>query len=129
MIESDRFIPLSAIDENDTVIGHLFIRYPNETDDSIVRFGYVIVNPALRGCGEGKEMLKLAIGYARNVLNESKITLGFFSNSNSTRYGYEAVGFRSAERKFNLYKEDDVYETLWYTEIRNRKIDFKKICK
>ncbi|MDO4474102.1 MAG: GNAT family protein [Eubacteriales bacterium] len=103
VIESDRFIPLSAIDENDTVIGHLFIRYPNEIDDSIVRFGYVIVNPALRGCGKGKEMLKLAIDYARNELNASMITLGVFSNNNSARYCYEAVGFRSVERK-ELYK-------------------------
>ena len=79
----------------DNVIGHLFIRYPNEIDISIVRFGYVIVNPAMRGCGKGKEMLKLAIDYTRNVLNASKITLGVFVNNDSARYCYESVGFRS----------------------------------
>lgn len=95
VITSDRFIPLTAVDEMDNVIGHLFIRYPNEIDNSIVRFGYVIVNPAMRGCGKGKEMLKLAIDYTRNVLNASKITLGVFVNNDSARYCYESVGFRS----------------------------------
>lgn len=93
VITSDRFIPLTAVDEMDNPIGHLFIRYPNETDNSIVRFGYVIVNPAMRGNGKGEEMLKLAIDYARNVLNASKITLGVFANNDSARYCYEAVGF------------------------------------
>ena len=103
VISSDRFIPLIAIDENDNVVGHLFIRYPNKTDDRIVRFGYVIINPALRGCGKGKEMLKLAIGYARNVLNASKITLGVFTNNDSARYCYEAVGFCSVGKN-EIYK-------------------------
>lgn len=59
VISSDRFIPLSAVDEMDNVVGHLFIRYPNETDNETVRFGYVIINPAIRGGGKGKEMLPL----------------------------------------------------------------------
>lgn len=95
VITSDWFIPLTAVDEMDNVEGHLFIRYPSETDRSTVRFGYVIINPALRGCGKGKEILQLAIDYARNVLNASKITLGVFTNNETARYCYEAVGFRS----------------------------------
>ena len=103
VISSDKFIPLTAIDEDDNVVGHLFIRYPNEADNSTVRFGYVIVNPAIRGCGKGKEMLQLAINYARDVLNACKITLGVFRNNDSARYCYEAVGFRSIE-KTEIYK-------------------------
>lgn len=95
VISNDKFIPLSAVDENDNVMGHLLVRYPDETDNSTVRFGYVIVNPAFRGCGKGKEMLQLAIDYARNVLHASRITLGVFANNDSARYCYEAVGFRS----------------------------------
>lgn len=66
VIASDRFIPLSAVDENDNVVGHLFIRYPNE-------------------------------------LNASKITLGVFTNNDSARHCYEAVGFRSIG-KTEIYK-------------------------
>lgn len=94
-ITSDRFIPLTAVDEMDNVIGHLFIRYPNEADRSTVRFGFVIVSPAKRGCGAGKEMLKLAIDYVRNTLKASKITLGVFANNDSAKYCYEATGFCS----------------------------------
>lgn len=103
VISSDSFIPLSAVDEMDNVVGHLFIRYPDETDNSTVRFGYVIVNPEIRGCGKGKEMLRLAVDYARDVLNASKITLGVFANNDSARYCYEAAGFRSIG-KIETYK-------------------------
>ena len=103
VISSDRFIPLSAVDEMDNVVGHLFIRYPNETDNSTVRFGYVIINPEIRGGGKGKEMLYLAIEYARNELNASKITLGVFANNDNARYCYEAVGFQPVG-KIEIYK-------------------------
>ena len=38
MIKGNRFIPLSAFDDSGNLAGHLFIRYPNESDDSIVGF-------------------------------------------------------------------------------------------
>lgn len=102
MIKNGRFIPLSAFDE-DKLIGHLYIRYPDEKDDSIVRFGFVIVDPELRGRVNGKKMLQLAIDYAKNVLCASKITLGVFANNDSARYCYESVGFRPAGRT-EIYK-------------------------
>ena len=37
-------IPLCAIDGH-TVLGHLFIRYPNKDDKTLVRFGFVILSP------------------------------------------------------------------------------------
>ena len=103
MIKSDRFIPLSAFDDAGNLVGHLFIRYPNENDDSSVRFGFVIVDSALRGCGNGKRMLQLAISYARNTLHASKITLGVFANNDSARYCYQSVGFRPVG-KTEMYK-------------------------
>ena len=94
MIKGNRFIPLSAFDDDGNLVGHLFIRYPDENDDSIVRFGFVIVDPILRGCGNGKKMLHLAINYAKNTLHASKITLGVFANNDSARYCYQSVGFQ-----------------------------------
>lgn len=95
VMKDDKFIPLSAFDDKGSLVGHLYIRYPNEEDERIVRFGFVIVDPALRGCGNGKKMLQLAIEYAKNVLCASKITLGVFANNDPARYCYESVGFRS----------------------------------
>ena len=93
VIGSKGFIPLSAVDETGTLVGHLRIRYPDEADKSTVRFGFVIVDPALRGHGVGKEMLRLAIDYARNALGATRITLGVFANNDRAKYCYAAVGF------------------------------------
>ena len=95
-LDSGCFFPMTAVDEEDRVIGHLFIRYPDETDRSTVRFDFVIVDPGIRGRGNGKEMLRLAIEYAANELKASRITLGVYANNPSARACYEAVGFRPA---------------------------------
>ena len=99
----NRFIPLSAFDDRGNLIGHLCIRYPDEANDSIVRFGFVIVDPDLRGQGNGKKMLQLAIDYAKDRLGASKITLGVFTNNDSARYCYESVGFHPVG-KTEIYK-------------------------
>ena len=90
-----RFIPLTAVDGDGRVMGHLLIRYPDEGDDTTVRFGFVILDPALRGRGLGKAMLGLAVRYARERLHASRITLGVFSRNVSARHCYEAAGFRA----------------------------------
>lgn len=50
-------------------------------------------------------MLKLAINYAKNILNTSKITLGVFTNNSSARHCYEVVGFYPIG-KIETYKMD-----------------------
>ncbi len=95
VMDSGRFFPMTAVDEGDRVTGHLFIRYPDAADRSTVRFGFVIVDPALRGRGFGKEMLRLAMEYAVSELKASRITLGVFANNPLARACYEAVGFRA----------------------------------
>ena len=54
-LETGRFIPLTAIDDNGEAVGHFILRYPRDDDDSSVRVGFVIIDPALRGKGYGKE--------------------------------------------------------------------------
>ncbi len=93
-IGSKRFFPLSAENEKGDVIGHFIIRYPLPDDDSSVRFGFVIVDPSLRGKGYGKELLRLGIEYVRKNLKASRIDLGVFENNERARHCYEAAGFR-----------------------------------
>ena len=97
-IEGGRFFALSAVDDEDHLLGHFILRYPKEDDDTSVRFGFVILDPALRGKGNGKEMLRLGIQYAKEVLNVSRIDLGVFANNDSARYCYEAAGFKEYDR-------------------------------
>lgn len=90
--KNEKFFPMTSYDESG-VVGHLIMRFI-DNDKKILRFGYVIVDNQKRGMGYGKEMLKLAILYAFNVLNAQKITLGVFANNLSAYYCYKAVGFQ-----------------------------------
>ena len=96
---SGRFFPLTLVDDNGDVSGHFIIRYPREDDDSSVRFGFVIVDPSLRGKGYGKKMLQLGIEYVREKQLASRIDLGVFENNEAAKHCYEAVGFREYSRR------------------------------
>lgn len=99
-IENGRFYPLTAIDASGDIVGHLIIRYPREED---VRFCFVIVNPTARGNGLGKELIRLAIEYAKEHLNAARIELAVFENNESARRCYEAVGFtESAKSEYKM---------------------------
>ena len=101
-IETGRFFPLTAENDNGKVIGHFIIRYPRD-DDSTVRFGFVILDPALREKGYGKEMLRLGIAYVREHFSASRIDLGVFDNNAGARHCYEAVGFKEyADRECEM---------------------------
>ena len=93
-IETGRFYPLTAVDDNGKAIGHFIIRYPKHDDGSSVRFGFVIVDPTHRGKGYGKEMLRLGTEYVKNHLSASRIDLGVFENNEGARHCYEAAGFK-----------------------------------
>ncbi|MCR4652681.1 MAG: GNAT family N-acetyltransferase [Eubacterium sp.] len=102
-LETGRFYPMTAVDDTGEVSGHFIIRYPREDDDSSVRFGFIIVNPDIRGKGYGKEMLRLGIEYVKKNLGATRIDLGVFDNNESARHCYEAVGFTEyARRKCEL---------------------------
>lgn len=94
-LESGRFHPLVTLDDQERLVGHLIIRYPHEDNDRSVRFGFVLVNPAFRGKGYGKEMLRLAIAYARDHLSARRVELGVFDNNAPAKHCYESVGFRA----------------------------------
>ena len=98
-LETGRFIPLTAVNDEGAAAGHFIIRYPVDDDDSSVRFGFVIIDPVLRGKGYGKELLRLGIAYVKEHLNAARIDLGVFENNESARRCYEAAGFtKYAER-------------------------------
>ena len=88
---SNNMYPLTAVVDN-LIIGHILLRYPSE-DKTVIRFGFVIVDDSKRGKGYGKQMLRLAIDYAKRELGAQKITLGVFDNNPSAIHCYESVGF------------------------------------
>lgn len=102
-LATGHFYPLTAIDKNENVVGHFIIRFPDPEDLTIVRFGFVIVAPEIRGKGYGQEMLRLGIQYAKNELKAKRVCLGVFENNESARKCYEAVGFtKCSEEKYEM---------------------------
>ena len=93
-LKTGRFIPLTAVDDEDKVVGHFIIRYPDPNNDSSVRFGFVIVDPDIRGKGCGREMLRLGISYVKENLAATRIDLGVFENNPKAKRCYESVGFK-----------------------------------
>lgn len=99
---SGTFFPLTAIDENGNVLGHLILRYTDEKKAE-VRFGFVIVDRSARNRGVGRNMLELAKSYATDVLHAEKLSLGVFENNLSARKCYTAAGFCEPGESSEVY--------------------------
>ena len=84
------FFPMTAVEED--IVGHLILRYTDEKHET-VRFGFVIVDNAVRGSGRGRKMLELAKEYAVKVLNARKLILGVFDVNTAALSCYKSVGF------------------------------------
>lgn len=97
--------------DNNKIIGHLILRTPF-SDKYIVRFGFIIVNPALRGKGYGKVLLDKAIDFAKNELHAKEINLGVFDVNKSAYFCYKSVGFLEKEFKENSFCYNGDYWNL-----------------
>lgn len=92
--EAGILYPFTAFDE-DGICGHLIMRFLGEDR---IRFGFIIVAPDRRGKGYGREMLRLALKYAFDILGAKDVSLGVFDNNPKARCCYESVGFTAAEK-------------------------------
>ena len=90
--EPDNFYPMTAFDDSG-IVGHLIMRF-TDAENSALRFGFVIVDDSKRGMGYGKQMLRLALRYAFDILKVQKVTLGVLENNPGAYYCYKAAGFR-----------------------------------
>lgn len=105
--DEDNFFPFTAFDESG-LVGHLTMRFTDEAK-KVVRFGYVIVDNEKRGKGIGKELMKLSIQYAFEILKVDKITLGVFSNNENAEKCYLSCGFNLT----GSYTEVKINEENW----------------
>lgn len=94
--EEDNFYPWIAIDEDNNVVGHFIMRYTNG-DNRQLRFGWVIVDDAVRGRGYGKQMLRLGLKYAFDIFAADRVTIGVFENNDPAHFCYKKTGFVDVE--------------------------------
>lgn len=88
----DSMIAFCAMDETG-IIGFFTMRNPKPTLDEL-RIGFVIVDPEKRGRGYGREMLKLALQYAKEIYKAKVVSLAVFDNNPNAHRCYLSAGFR-----------------------------------
>ena len=88
---ADALMPFTAFDENG-IVGFFTLRTPGKSSDEL-RMGFVIVDPAQRGHGKGKEMLLLGLRYAFEIYGAKKVSLGVFENNEPAYRCYKSAGF------------------------------------
>lgn len=102
------FFPYTMTDDG-VPVGHLIMRYPYE-NKSIVRMGFIIVDPKRRGQGLGRRMIALAKEEASAKFGAVTATLGVFANNEPAHRCYLAAGFKEIpadkEEYFHIFGED-----------------------
>lgn len=94
--EPDNFYPWVAFDDEHGVVGHFIMRFLHG-EKKVLRFGWVIVDDAIRGKGYGYEMLKLGLKYAFEILGVDKVTIGVYVNNERAHRCYLKLGFTDKE--------------------------------
>ena len=89
--DSDSFWGMTALDGEGVPRGWMIMRFLDQKKRDL-RFGFIVVDPAMRGKGYGKEMLLLAQRYAFDILKADRVSLGVFANNPKAMYCYQAAG-------------------------------------
>lgn len=104
---------MTALDEEGRMAGQLLMRLADYKTETI-RFGFIVVDPKVRGQGYGHQMITLALKYAGEILGMKTVTLGVFENNLQARNCYESAGFRLTGAVSDRLKDGDrtlsVYE-------------------
>ena len=107
-IDGQRSRALTMTDGDD-IVGYITLRIPAD-DSTEQRLGFVIVDDSKRGCGLGKALVSMAVKYAFETLEATKVSLGVFENNPSAIHCYESAGFRRVS-----LPETESYECLGET--------------
>lgn len=95
-IDGQRSLAFTMVNGND-IVGYITLRTPTD-DPAEQRLGFVIVDDSKRGRGLGKALVSMAIKYAFETLEATKVSLGVFENNPSAIHCYEAAGFHRVSR-------------------------------
>ncbi len=95
----DSFYTMTAFDETGAV-GQLIMRFLDE-EKKTLRFGFVILDTSKRGKGYGKEMIRLALQFAFDIMKVEKVTIGVFDNNPAAYHCYKSVGFTEMGEEYN----------------------------
>lgn len=102
--ENEYIMPFTFYYE-DAPAGHLMIIQKN---DSLIKFGHIILSPNLRGKGLAKKMLNLGLKKAKEMGGQM-VYLTVFKDNVSAIECYKALGFKKTNREKELNINDKIY--------------------
>lgn len=85
-----------ATEDDGSVTGFFCYSINTENNEGFLKL--VVVDPAKRGRGYGKRMLKLALKYAFDLTGAEQVQINVFTENSAARSCYEKIGF--TERSF-----------------------------
>lgn len=104
----------SAVDgDSHELMGHASLLI--DEDAGLMRIGFIIVNPALRGRGAGRSLVD---GVVRRGFNSSAIpvmTLGVLAHNHPAIQLYESLGFTSTGTASHIPYRDEEWEVITMT--------------
>lgn len=83
--------PFVATTDDGTVVGFICTSINTESNEAMLAF--VVVDPAQRGKGCGREMVQLAAKYCFEILKADAVQLNVFTVNEKARKCYESAGF------------------------------------
>lgn len=84
--------PFVAVTDDGTIVGFICCSVNIESNEALLAF--VIIDPAQRGKGYGKEMIQLASKYCFEILKADTVQLNVFTVNEKARKCYESAGFK-----------------------------------
>ncbi len=97
--------PFAAVGDDGKVVGFFCYSLHPETNEGLLKF--VIVDPAVRGHGIGKAMLRLAVDYAFGISKADAVSLRVFAENTQAVRCYESVGFIKEKTERNAFTYED----------------------
>ena len=100
--------PFLATAQDGTPVGFFCYSLNTQTNEGMLKF--VMIDPAQRGKGYGKEMLKIAVRYAFEFTGAEKVRLCVLSANTGAKRCYEGVGFKECGKDEDVLRFGD---ELW----------------
>ncbi len=97
--------PFVALTNEGKVTGFICCSVNYESNEAMLAF--VVVDPAQRGKGTGKEMVSLAAKYCFEILKADAVQLNVFTANAPARHCYESAGFTERHTDENAFTYGD----------------------
>ena len=101
-------VPYVAVDDSNEIIGFFCYSLNPDTNEGMLKF--IVVDPARRGKGIGKAMIRLALEYAFDITKADAVHLNVFTENVRAKKCYEGIGFAERHTVADVFAYKD---ELW----------------